>query len=110
MNSAGDNVPELEVEALHERLKTGAPPQVVDVREPWEWARGHITGAIHIPLQELPARLGEVDPAQDIAFICHLGGRSEMATRFSRQHGFEHACNVPGGMDAWEKRGFPVES
>jgi len=115
-----DTTPEITVETLHERLvgdaadpasPTHVPaPQVVDVREGWEWTQGHIAGAAHIPLNELPARLGEIDPDRDVAFICHLGGRSEMATRFGRQQGLARATNVLGGMDAWEARGYPVTS
>src|SRR5438105_6781816 len=107
MNDYG--VPELSVEALHDGMASGADVQVIDVREDWEWALGHIAGAVHIPLGELPRRLGEIDVARAVAFICHLGGRSEMATRFARQHGFSRAANVPGGMDRWESRGYRVE-
>ena len=107
MNDNG--VPEMSVEALHARLATRADVQVIDVREDWEWAQGHIAGAVHIPLSELPARLGEIDAARAVAFICHLGGRSELATRFARQHGISRAANVVGGMDSWESRGYPVE-
>ena len=102
-------VPEMSVEALHARMATGADVQVIDVREDWEWAQGHIAGAVHIPLSELPRRLGEIDTARAAAFICHLGGRSEMATRFARQHGLSRAANVVGGMDSWEAHGYPVE-
>ena len=104
-----NDVPEMSVEALHERLATGADVQVIDVREDWEWAQGHIAGAMHIALSELPRRLGEIDVARAVAFICHLGGRSEMATRFARQHGLARAANVVGGMDSWEARGYAVE-
>lgn len=109
MAESNGRVPEISVETLHERVGAGAEIQVVDVREGWEWARGHIAGATHIPLGDLPARLGEIDAARDVAFICHLGGRSEMAARFARQHGLSGALNVQGGMDSWESRGFPVE-
>src|SRR5205085_8577610 len=102
-------VPEMSVEALRARLATGADVQVIDVREDWEWAQGHIAGAVHIALSELPARLGEIDAARTVAFICHLGGRSELATRFARQHGISRAANVGGGMDRWEAHGYPVE-
>jgi len=103
-------VPEIEVEALRERLAGGAGPaaRVVDVREDWEWARGHIAGATHIPLGQLPMRLSELDGAHDLYFICHLGARSEMAARFARQQGLRGAVNVRGGIDAWESRGYPV--
>jgi rhodanese-related sulfurtransferase len=104
-----NGVPEMSVEALHARLASGADVQVIDVREDWEWAQGHIAGAVHIPLNELPVRLGELDVARAVAFICHLGGRSELATRFARQHGIARAANVVGGMDRWEAHGYPVE-
>lgn len=104
-----DTVLEISVGALHSRLAGGTGLQVVDVREGWEWARGHIANAMHIPLGDLPARLGEIDPARDVAFICHMGGRSETAARFARQHGLSHAVSVHGGMDHWELWGFPVE-
>jgi len=102
--------PEIEVEALRERLTTGGEQaaRVIDVREDWEWAQGHIAGATHIPLGQIPTRLSELDGAREVYFICHLGGRSEMATRFARQQGLVGAINVGGGMDAWESRGYPI--
>ena len=105
-----ERVPEIAVEALRERLTAGAEPaaRLVDVREDWEWAQGHIAGATHIPLGQLPTRLNDLDGAREVYFICHLGGRSEMAARFARQQGMTGAVNVRGGMDAWESRGYPV--
>jgi len=112
-------VPTIGVEALRERLAGhgdgsgpgGAPAaRVVDVREDWEWARGRIAGATHIPLQQLPSRLAELSGEGEIYFICHLGGRSESATRFARAHGLAGAANVEGGMDAWESRGYPTST
>src|SRR3954449_7879955 len=95
MNDNG--VPEMSVEALHARLATRAA-QVIDVREDWEWAQGHIAGAVHIPLSALPVRLGAIEVAWAVAFICHLGGRSEWTTRFGHQHGFFRAATVVGSM------------
>lgn len=109
MNPGDDGVPEISVEALHQRLARGADVQVVDVREDWEWARGHIAGARHIPLLQLSDRLGEIDATRDVAFICHLGGRSALATRFALRRGLAGAVNVAGGMDGWEARSFSVE-
>ncbi len=107
MHFPADDVPSISVRELHARLESGGL-QVVDVREGWEWARGHIQGALHIPLGELPARLGEIDAAREVAFICHLGGRSLTATRFGLAHGLAGALNVDGGMDAWEARAYEV--
>ncbi|MET0767063.1 MAG: rhodanese-like domain-containing protein [Aeromicrobium sp.] len=82
---------------------------VLDVREDHEWAAGHIDGALHIPLAELPLRIGELDPAVPTLVVCHLGGRSAMATQYLQAQGHD-ATNVAGGMDAWEQAGRPVSS
>lgn len=82
---------------------------VLDVREAHEWAAGHIDGATHIPLGDLPARVGELDPTQRTLVVCHLGGRSARATHWLQAQGHD-ASNVEGGMEAWESAGLPVVS
>ena len=105
-----DDAPQIAVDELHARLAVGEPVQVVDVREDWEWAQGHIGQAAHIPLGELPRRLGELDPSHPIVFICHLGGRSDMAARVAQQHGRSDVASATGGMDAWEGKAYEVTS
>jgi len=56
---------------------------VLDVREPDEWDRGHIEGAVHIPLGQLQDRVGEVPLDQKVLCVCAVGGRSGMATPVS---------------------------
>lgn len=73
---------------------------LLDVREDDEWASGHVPGALHIPLGEVPARLGEIDPDAELYVICHGGGRSERVVRYLEQVGYE-GVNVDGGMIAW---------
>ncbi|HEY1116286.1 MAG TPA: rhodanese-like domain-containing protein [Acidimicrobiales bacterium] len=80
---------------------------VLDVREPHEWDAGHVDGAVHIPLGELPARVGELDPQAETLVVCHLGGRSAQATAWLGQQGHD-VTNLAGGMDAWEAAGRPV--
>ena len=80
---------------------------VLDVREPYEWAAGHIEGAIHIPLGDLPARVGELDPHDRTVVVCHVGARSARATAWLHQQGHDVA-NLAGGMDAWEGAQRPV--
>ena len=81
---------------------------MVDVRESDEWAAGHAPNAIHIPLGELPARLGELPDTDDtIAIVCRSGGRSGRAVQWLAQQGFDVA-NVEGGMRAWEIAGKPL--
>jgi rhodanese-related sulfurtransferase len=53
--------------------------QVVDVREHYEWAAGHLRDATHIPLQQLPKRFEEIDPDQPVLMVCQIGQRSALA-------------------------------
>ncbi|MBC7632181.1 rhodanese-like domain-containing protein [Aeromicrobium sp.] len=80
---------------------------VLDVREDHEWAAGHIDGAVHIPLGDLPVRVGELDPSTKTVVVCHLGGRSARATAWLQARGHD-VTNVDGGMEAWEQAGRPV--
>ncbi len=80
---------------------------VLDVRESYEWADGHIEGAVHIPLGDLPARVGELDPQARTLVVCHVGARSAAATAWLRNQGHDVA-NLAGGMDAWEVARRPV--
>jgi rhodanese-related sulfurtransferase len=78
-----------------------APLTVLDVRTGEELAIASLPGALHIPMQELPARLGELDAAAPVAVLCHHGVRSEMAARFLERNGFTEVYSVGGGIDAW---------
>jgi rhodanese-related sulfurtransferase len=80
---------------------------VLDVREPDEWARGHIDGAVHIPLGQLQERVGEVPLGQKVLCVCAVGGRSSMATQYLASEGRD-AINLDGGMHAWQIAGRPV--
>lgn len=82
---------------------------ILDVREDYEWEAGHIDGALHIPLEQLPARLEELDPDTDLNVICRTGGRSFRATTWLTQNGYT-AFNVVGGMGAWLETAKPMIS
>jgi len=73
---------------------------ILDVREDYEWEAGHIAGALHIPLEQLPARLEDLDPDTDLFVICRTGGRSFRATTWLTENGYS-AFNIIGGMGAW---------
>jgi rhodanese-related sulfurtransferase len=90
-------------------VPTPIPPGLVvlDVRESHEWAAGHIEGALHIPLGDLPARVGELDPTAATVVVCHVGGRSARATAWLHAQGHD-VVNLEGGMEAWEQAGRPV--
>jgi len=76
---------------------------LLDVRQAEELEIAHIAGALHIPLNELPARLGELDPARPIVAMCHHGVRSEMAGRVLERNGFTQVAHLSGGIDAWSQ-------
>jgi hydroxyacylglutathione hydrolase len=84
--------------------------QIVDVRSPEEWSRGHLPGAIHIPLARLPDRIGELDASAHIVLHCKGGGRSSIATSFLQSRGLTKVSNLAGGFDAWVARGFEIDA
>lgn len=108
--SAGD-VQDIDVKELKSLLDTGNGdrPLVLDVREKWEYAQGHVPGAKLIPLGELARRVGELDPAQPVAIICATGSRSQSAAALLGQKGFETIYNIRGGTMAWMRERFPLE-
>ena len=79
---------------------------LLDVRTLPEWAGGHIPGAVHIPMDELPGRYLELDPEQETLVICQHGIRSAYAGQWLAQMGFERVANVRHGMSRWDG---PVE-
>lgn len=91
---------EITVHELRAALLAGDGPQLVDVREPYEWETSRITGARLLPLGELPARMSELDPRRDVVVYCHHGVRSQRGAALLRAAGFR-ARSVAGGIDAW---------
>ena len=80
---------------------------VLDVREPWELQTASV-GAdgfmlLAIPMNQIPARLGELDPGQPVACLCHHGGRSQQVAMYLAGKGFGHVANIAGGIDAWAR-------
>jgi rhodanese-related sulfurtransferase len=80
-------------------------PLLLDVREPWEFALAAIRidglRTLHIPMNEIPGRLDELDAVQPVVCICHHGMRSAQVVAFLERQGFEAAYNLAGGIDAW---------
>jgi len=98
---------------LHQRLSTGIPPVLLDVREPDEFTGelGHIAGSILIPLRHLSERAKELDPykERELVAICRAGVRSTTAAAILTGLGFEHVSNLKGGMLDWIEVGYPIE-
>ncbi|HEV3182276.1 MAG TPA: molybdopterin-synthase adenylyltransferase MoeB [Steroidobacteraceae bacterium] len=96
-----EGVRRLNAAALHELLQRGEAPLLVDVREDAEWAAGHLPGALHIPLAELPQRLSELASQADPVFICRSGGRSMAACQMALRANIRSPANLEGGLLAW---------
>ena len=90
-----------------ELLALGDAVRVIDVREPDEWADGHIPWAVHVPLGTVPDSLDRFDGAPTYV-ICKSGGRSGRACEFASDQGLD-TVNVVGGMLAWWDAGFATE-
>jgi hydroxyacylglutathione hydrolase len=103
-----EQVPQVTADELHQVLGKKAV-QVVDVRSPDEWNRGHLRGAIHIPLAALPERVAELDPSVPIVLHCKGGGRSSIATSFLQARGIHNVSNLTEGYEGWVAEGYEVE-
>jgi len=82
--------------------------RLVDVREPWEFARTSIEGSLLMPMGEVAARANqELDPDERLLVLCHHGVRSLNVAVWMRNQGFENAQSVRGGIDAWSREVDP---
>lgn len=80
---------------------------LLDVREDNEWFAGHAPHAVHVPMGEVPARLGDLPAGGTLHVVCRSGGRSAQVTAYLAQAGWD-AVNVDGGMHAWAACGRPM--
>lgn len=99
------DVPEIDVGALAQRVDEGA--YLLDVRQPDEYADGHVPGSRLLPLGQVVERAGEVPAGETVYVICRSGSRSQKAAEFLRSQGVD-AVNVAGGMLAWADGERPV--
>jgi rhodanese-related sulfurtransferase len=108
MSSPVFDQPGLEVDAtqLAAELRRGSVV-LVDVREGYEWDAGRIAGALHVPLGELGARIGELDREATIVVQCRIGGRSGIAAQALRDAGYD-AWSLRGGILDWDRSGHPL--
>jgi sulfur-carrier protein adenylyltransferase/sulfurtransferase len=87
---------------LSEKLAKGEDVVLIDVREPYEWSAGHIQGATHIPMNQVPQRLDEIPKDREVVMICRSGGRSgHVQEHLIRSAGYTKVKNLVGGMQRW---------
>ncbi len=103
VSDLSNNVPLMYVEDLKQQLDAKADIFVLDVREPHEYNICNIGGHL-IPLNDLPKRIGELDPNKTTVVHCRSGGRSAKAVEFLRAQGFKDVRNLAGGILAWAEK------
>ena len=105
LTTLGDSV---DVDTVN-ALKDNAGVFLIDVREPDEYAAGHIPGITLIPMGEVAGRLAELPRDKEIIVTCRTGNRSGQVADLLREQGFTNVHNMSGGIVAWEEAGYPVE-
>ena len=92
---------EITAQELKARRDRGENPLVIDVREEWELQLASIPGVVHVPMNQIPARLGEFQRNAETIVMCHAGGRSLRVAHFLAAQGFTDVANLSGGISAW---------
>jgi rhodanese-related sulfurtransferase len=93
----------IDVHSVRDLLESGDTFVLLDCREPHEHALVRIDGSRHVPMNHIPTRVDELNPFrhQRIVVYCHHGVRSLQVTQWLREHGFDRAQNMMGGIDVW---------
>src|SRR5207245_647603 len=101
-----ERIGQMSVHELNERKDS---LQIIDVRSPGKWKRGHVPGAHHIFVPELAMRMCALDRNKPTVVYCGSGYRASIATSILKPQGFNELWNVPGSWEAWRKAKLPVE-
>lgn len=119
LEAARKNVEEITAEEAKARLDRGEVDIILDVREPDEWQRGHIPGAVHIPMglvqEQADSKSPDADPALTsdpdarIVVHCAQGVRSLLSADALKKMGYSGVVSMSDGIIGWAKQGFPIE-
>lgn len=121
IQEARSSVQEVSVEDAHDGLRSGEVHMLIDVREPWEWDKGHITDAVSIPrgLLELradpesPVTNPELSGNKDARVIVYCtkapSARSMLAAQTLGRMGYSNVAALRGGLEVWQAEGLPAE-
>ncbi len=109
--AAAAQVDDISRDELQAQLGAAAPPLVLDVRTPEEYASGHVPGALNLPHDQAAGRLAELAPYRDrtIVLYCKSGRRAGLAAEVLAQAGFGPLRHLAGDMPGWIAAGLPVE-
>lgn len=100
-NRAPSVSPVITSDELSRRLSAKKAPRMIDVREPHEFASGHIPGAENIPLSRFTAEFSTLPKHEELVLVCRSGNRSGMAQQFLVRQGFTGTRNLIDGMLDW---------
>ena len=108
-DNAGFDLQEVPQMTVHELRQQRDGIQLLDVRTPSEWDDGHIPGARHMFVPDVPKHLDELDRSKPVVTYCDSGYRASLAASLLQREGFKCVYNVPGSWQAWTNAGYPVE-
>lgn len=108
---AGDAAGDISQTELRAAIDAPRAPLVLDVRTPEEYASGHLPGARNVPIDQLPARTGELTAYRDqpLVVYCERGPRAAKAALELAAAGFTSVRSLAGHMSAWREAGLPTE-
>jgi len=108
-DGALNSIDQVPVAEVSKRLESANGVQLVDVRQPGEYAAGHAYRARNLPLNSLEKSVDQLDPSVPTYVICQTGYRSSLATSLLENAGFKSLYNVAGGTSAWMEAGLDSE-
>jgi hydroxyacylglutathione hydrolase len=108
-NNEGFDLDEVGQMTVRELNDATAIPQILDVRAPDEWQKGHIPGAQHVFLPQLREDIGGLDRDAPTVVYCDSGYRASIGTSILKQQGFSQVLNLPGSWQAWQNSKLPIE-
>src|SRR5689334_15186757 len=97
-------VREMSAPELKARRDRGEKLQVVDVREAWELQLASLPDVLHVPMNQVPARVAELSRDAETVVMCHAGARSLRVAHFLVGQGFTNVANLTGGIAAWSEQ------
>lgn len=109
---ARQNAGRTDVSEIRTALDSGEDVLIVDVREPEEYASGHLPGATSIPRGLLEYKAASELPDKDRRIVTHcaLGGRGALAASTLTEMGYTNVANMEGGVNAWREQGYDLQT
>ncbi len=100
-------VREITPKELKVRLDAGEAIDIIDIREAWELHQSRLAGAMHIPMNDIPASLDRIPRDKPIVLMCHMGSRSAMVANWMQKQGYDNVYSLAGGIDRWAEEVDP---